>query len=134
MKKIKYIFMMLFLATACLQMTSCSNSTDEPDADIATKISGNYVGELTNIGYSEGERCYVTITRKAKDAVGIEISCEELDVNTNPVNLIITERKDGTIQLKSESGYAIEGNISGKTLSISFSMGYYDYSFFGQKD
>lgn len=134
MKKLKYFFMMLFIAALCLPMVSCNETEDEPDADIATTISGNYVGQLTKIGYSEGERCYITLTRKAKDAVSIEISCEELDVNTNAVNLLISERSDGTIQLKSESGYAIEGNVSGKTLSVSFAMGYYDYSFFGQKD
>ena len=125
--------MMLFITAVCLPLASCSES-DEPETDISTKISGNYVGTMEKIGYSEPERAYVTLTRIAKDAVSIKMSCEGLDLDLNQVNLLINEKSNGIIQLTSESGYAISGNISGDALSVSFSAGYYDYSFFGQKE
>lgn len=135
MKKLKYISMMLFLAVLCLPMVSCSSSDDEPEADIATRIAGNYVGTVKPVGYSdEPARAYATLTRKAQDAVSFEISCEEFDIEYSPVNLIINEKADGSAYLTSESNYAIDATVSGDALSASFKYGGYTFYFSGKKN
>lgn len=130
----KYLSMVLLTLVVSVCMVSCGND-DEPDYSSTEAISGNYVGTIKAIGYiDDPARAYVTLTRKANDAISFECTCETFDINTDPIMLHTEKKDDGSIYLTSESQYAIEGSIKSDLLTITFSMGETTFFFSGSKD
>ena len=126
----KFFKIFATIAVVALGLFSCSKS----DELTTSSISGNYVGTLKVLGYSdEPERAYATLTRMSGDVVSFKISCEAYKLDLDPVNLVV-EKKNGVVTLTSESTYAIEGSITADVLTVTFSTSNYTYMFSGKKD
>ena len=87
------IFVVAIICT-CMAFISCEKEEQTKTEDFSTHaIAGNYVGTLSALGYAdEPQRAYVTLTRRSSDVVSFEISCENFDINPDPVNLIVSEK------------------------------------------
>lgn len=136
--------MLLFVS---LSFTACSSDDDDEEKTTTTEptptqsvdgpqlISGNYVGTLKPMGYTdEPARAYITITRKASDAVLFECKCETFKIDTEGYILTVTKNADGGYYLSSESNYAIEGTYKDGALSISFKYANTPFFFSGYKN
>lgn len=126
----KYFKLLAVIAVLAMGLSSCSKS----DEVTTSSISGNYVGTVKVLGYTDpAERAYVTLSRMSSDVVSFKLSCEAYGLDFDPVNLIV-EKKNGVFMLTSESSYAIEGSITNDVLTITFSASNYTYMFSGKKD
>lgn len=135
MKTLKYFSIMFMMLIMGISMISCDKDDENAVGDNGSLLEGDYVGTLKPMGYSdEPARAYVTLTRRAKDAVSFTCSCETFEVNTNPVNLTIEDRGNGLMYLTSESTYSVEGTEKNGSLTITFSMGDNEWFFSGMKD
>lgn len=128
------IFVVAIICT-CMAFISCEKEEQTKTEDFSTHaIAGNYVGTLSALGYAdEPQRAYVTLTRRSSDVVSFEISCENFDINPDPVNLIVSDKK-GVVTLVSESAYSISGSISNGILNVTFIIGSDTFVFSGKKD
>lgn len=128
------IFVVAIICT-CMAFISCEKEEQTKTEDFSTHaIAGNYVGTLSALGYAdEPQRAYVTLTRRSSDVVSFEISCENFDINPDPVNLIVSD-KNGVVTLVSESAYSISGSISNGILNVTFIIGSDTFVFSGKKD
>ena len=99
-------------------------------------LIGSYTGTLKPMGYSDDPaRCYVTITQLSNDAVRISsLICEEFGIDANPVNMLTTINNDGSISLRSETSYAIEGSFYLGQLTLSFTNSVATFYFTGTKN
>lgn len=135
MKTMKYLSVMLMMLVFGVCMAGCGDDDENEILDSASRIEGDYVGTLKPIGYTdEPARAYVTLTRRANDVVSFTCSCETFGINSNSINLTIEERNGSVMYLSSESSYAVEGTVSQKSLSITFSLGNAEWFFSGSKD
>lgn len=136
-ERFKFLFVSLLMALVSVTMLSCSSDDDDDSPkDAAAAIAGNYPGTLRAIGYDDSDAvCYVTIERLANNAVRVsKLTCEEYDININPVNLKVEESSNGVYTLKSETSKAIEGMYNNKVLTLTFGMRDITWSFTGQKE
>lgn len=130
MKQIKFLSMLIAVVAMSVCFTGCSSDDDEI-TDIATVISGDYSGKLTIMGLADQFTTYVTLTRKSDVAVAVVIDCDELDMHLQSVILDITE-SNGSYELSSTSK-AVNGSVIGKSLNLTFSVGSYTCTFYGNK-
>ncbi len=135
MKMMKYVSMLLVMVAMSVSFAGCSDDDEETVLNSAQRIEGDYVGTLKPMGYTdEPARAYVTLTRRANDAVSFKCTCETFDVDPDPVILNIEERNGGVMYLTSESSYSIEGTCTQNSLSITFSLGGTEWFFSGTKE
>ena len=116
--------------------TSTTLSVYQPGKTVDDDPVGSYTGTLKPMGYSDAPaRCYVTITRLSSDAVRVSsLICEEFGMDMNPVNMIETHNSDGSISLRSETSYSIEGSYYMGQLTLSFSNSVATFYFTGTKN
>lgn len=102
-------------------LSSCGDD-DDVIYDNGTSVSGNYVGTLTPIGYSDAPaRTYVTLERLSTDAVRVSrLVCEEFGLDLQAVNLVLSSSSDGRIILNSETSKAISGTYYSGQLTLTF--------------
>ena len=119
--------------TASTTITVYQEGIKGPDIN---DLIGSYTGTLKPMGYSdEPARCYVTITKLSNDAVRISsLICEEFGIDANPVNMLTTINSDGSISLRSETSYAIEGSFYLGQLTLSFTNSVATFYFTGTKN
>ena len=117
-------------------MTSIMISQDGRIGPTIDDLVGDYTGTLKPIGYSDDPaRCYVSIEKLSNDAVRISrLLCEEFSMDMNPVNMLITINNDGSISLRSETSYSIEGTYFMGQLTLSFANSVATWSFTGTKN
>ena len=125
----------LFISAGSASATITVNQQGKNGPDINDLI-GSYTGTLKPMGYSdEPARCYVTITQLSNDAVRISsLICEEFGIDANPVNMLTTINSDGSISLRSETSYAIEGSFYLGQLTLSFTNSVATFYFTGTKN
>ncbi len=132
MKKINYFLMMFVAAIAMCSFSACSDDDDDnKSADIATKIAGDYAGNLTAIGYQGDAKAYITLTRKSSTAVSCEVTCDEYNLHLSAVILDI-EKSNSGYKLSSATK-AVSGSVVGKSLSLTFKVSDDTFTFSGSK-
>lgn len=126
MRNLKLIVAIVVMA---LGFSGCAK---DPDYPTTASISGEYVGTVKVIGYSNPpERAYATLSRMSSDVVSFTLSCEAYGLDFNPVNLVV-EEKSGVYTLTTESTKSIEGSIANDVLTVTFEAGIYTYIFRGK--
>lgn len=138
--------MLMLMAAALLVMTSCEkddeiiylmpeSSQTETTTD-KMDISGNYVGTLKPVGFSDSPaRAYVTLTRLSSSSVRVtSLICEEFGLDMDPVNLTVTKKADGSYSLQSETTKSIQGDYFRGYLTLTFSNALATFYFSGTID
>lgn len=137
MERFKFLFVSLLMTLVSVTLFSCSSDDDNDyPKDAAAAIVGNYPGTLRAIGYDNSDAvCYVTLERLANNAVRIsKLTCEQYNLDMNPVNLKVEETSNGIYTLKSETSKVIEGMYNNKILTLTFGAGETTWSFTGKKE
>lgn len=137
MKRFKFLFVSILMTLVSVTLFSCSSDDDNDyPKDAAAAIAGNYPGTLRALGYNNSDAvCYVTLERLANNAVRIsKLTCEEYNLDMNPINLKVEESSNGAYTLKSETSKMIEGMYNNKILTLTFGVGEITWSFTGKKE
>ena len=137
-KLLSSALMFMTMVGAGLGVCSCSSSDDdvyvaEQTVKVGTAaMAGNYVGSVKVVGFvDDAKRAYVTVERKAADAISFKIECEAFDMDINPITLTATKNSDGIWYLGSEANYAVEGSFSNGTLCVTFRFNNHVFFFYG---
>lgn len=126
MRNLKLIVAIVVMA---LGFSGCD---PDPDYPTTASISGEYVGTVKLIGYTNPpERAHATLSWMSSDVVLFSLSCEAYKLNLSPVNLVF-EEKSGIYTLTPESIKNIEGSITNGVLTVTFGAGGYTYMFRGK--
>ena len=110
--------------------------TQDAGGSSVSDISGNYVGTLKPMGYTDQPApCYITLTRLSSTTYRLSsIICEKFDINiTSGINIVATAQSDGRVQLTTETSYSIEGNYFQGTMTLSIGIGDNNFFFSGTK-
>lgn len=84
------------------------------------------------MGYSDEERAFVTITKMSKDAARVDIECNALHINISEI-MDIKQNENGSYSLSIENK-AVTGNITGKSIVLTFGYADITFNFIGSKE
>lgn len=128
LKLMSMLFMMLLIT---VPFSSCSDD-DDTSIDPANAVSGIYSGIMRPMGYSDEERAFVTITKMSKDAARVDIECNALHINISEI-MDIKQNENGSYSLSIENK-AVTGNITGKSIVLTFGYADITFNFIGSKE
>ena len=131
MKKTLTFLSWMFVALLAVTFVSCKDDDDEGAADAGTAVEGIYSGTMVPMGYTDRERAYVTMTRMSADAVRAEIECSNLDLDVSEIMNVVGGAGGYVLSVE---GKAVQGQVTGNNLNLTFSVGSTTFNFVGTKD